>query len=73
MPVRARIFTVGGLSAHADQGALLDWLRGFKTPPGQTFVVHGESGASSPFVQAIKGQLGWREVRMPAPGESIAL
>lgn len=73
VPVRARIYTVGGLSAHADQGALLNWLRGFKTPPGQTLVVHGESAASSHFVQSIKAQLGWRSVHMPAPGESIAL
>ena len=43
--VRARIYTVGGLSAHADQAALLDWLRGFQQAPGRTFIVHGEATA----------------------------
>lgn len=42
-PVRARVFTIGGLSAHADRAALLGWLKGFRQPPRQTWVVHGES------------------------------
>ncbi|MGB5208812.1 MAG: MBL fold metallo-hydrolase, partial [Azonexus sp.] len=54
VPVRARIYTVGGLSAHADQAALLNWLRGFHKAPGHTFVVHGEAGASANFAQAIQ-------------------
>jgi metallo-beta-lactamase family protein len=73
VPVRARIYTIGGLSAHADQAALLNWLRGFHQPPGQTFVVHGEAGASLNFAKAIEAQLGWSEVRLPAPGESVTL
>jgi len=73
VPVRARIYTVGGLSAHADQAALLNWLRGFHQPPGRTFVVHGEAGASANFAQAIEAQLGWSDVRLPAPGESVTL
>ena len=73
VPVRARIYTVGGLSAHADQKALLDWLGGFHQSPGQTFVVHGESSASTHFVQAIEEKLGWSGVRMPQPGESVTL
>ena len=73
VPVRARIYTVGGLSAHADQAALLDWLRGFRKAPGHTFVVHGEAGASANFARAIEAQLGWNEVRLPSPGEYVEL
>lgn len=73
VPVRARICTVGGLSAHADQKALLDWLRGFHKPPGRTFVVHGEAAASQAFRQAIGEQLGWSSIDLPQPGESLSL
>ena len=73
VPVKARIYTVGGLSAHADQGALLAWLRGFHTAPGHTFIVHGEAGASSTFAQAIHDQLGWSNVTLPRAGETIEL
>ncbi|UCV27423.1 MBL fold metallo-hydrolase RNA specificity domain-containing protein [Ferribacterium limneticum] len=73
VPVRARIYTVGGLSAHADQAALLKWLGGFHQPPGRTFVVHGEAGASANFAQAIGEQLGWNDVHLPSPGEFFTL
>lgn len=73
VPVRAKIYTVGGLSAHADQKALLNWLGGFHQAPGKTFVVHGESAASSHFLQAIEDNLGWSGLRMPHPGESVTL
>ncbi|MGA9962145.1 MAG: MBL fold metallo-hydrolase [Azonexus sp.] len=73
VPVRARIYTVGGLSAHADQAALLDWLRGFHKAPGHTFVVHGEATASANFAQAIQEQLGWQEVALPRQGEHFTL
>ena len=71
--VRARIYTVGGLSAHADQAALLDWLGGFHKPPGHTFVVHGEATAAANFATAIEAKLGWPEVRLPAHGEQFTL
>jgi len=71
VPVRARIFTVGGLSAHADQAALLDWLGGFRKPPGSCYVVHGEAGASANFAKAIQDRLAWSEVHLPMPGEFI--
>ncbi|MEI7611356.1 MAG: MBL fold metallo-hydrolase [Betaproteobacteria bacterium] len=71
VPVKARIYTVGGLSAHADQATLLGWLGGFHKAPGQTFVVHGESIAASTFVEAIKDQLGWKAVRAPSRGEFV--
>jgi metallo-beta-lactamase family protein len=73
VPVRARVYTVGGLSAHADQATLLGWLRGFRKPPGHTFVVHGEAGAAATFMQAIRDGLGWAGVSAPQRGESIEL
>ncbi|MFZ2269855.1 MAG: MBL fold metallo-hydrolase [Azonexus sp.] len=73
VPVRARIYTVGGLSAHADQAALLGWLGGFRKPPGHTFVVHGEAAAAANFAAAIKEKLGWKSVHLPRPGEFVSL
>ena len=73
LPVKARIYTVGGLSAHADQPTLLSWLRGFHQAPGQTFILHGEAGAASTFASAITEQLGWTAVSIPQRGEVVTL
>ncbi|HEX4942774.1 MAG TPA: MBL fold metallo-hydrolase, partial [Usitatibacteraceae bacterium] len=69
VPVRARIHTLGGLSAHADQRALLGWLSGFRRPPSRTYVVHGEEAAALDFAAAVESKLGW-QVRVPGPGET---
>ena len=63
--VKASIHTIGGLSAHADQAGLLDWLKGFKTPPKTVFVVHGEPESSSVFAESIRDELGWKNVIIP--------
>lgn len=60
VPVRAKIFTIGGLSAHADRGALLGWLGKFRRAPRQTWVVHGEPLAAHSLRDAIGTQLGWQ-------------
>ncbi|MFH1871685.1 MAG: MBL fold metallo-hydrolase RNA specificity domain-containing protein [Pseudomonadota bacterium] len=73
VPVRARIHTVGGLSAHADRSGLLDWLRGFHRPPKHAYVVHGEAAASAVFAQAIQDELGWPRPHLPQLGERIDL
>lgn len=73
VPVRARIYTVGGLSAHADQGALLNWLRGFHKPPRMTFITHGESTATEVFATALHDQLGWKNVHRPVRGEHFEI
>ncbi len=69
IPVRARLHTIGGLSAHADRDGLLDWLRGFAHAPGRTFVVHGERATASGFRDEIRRQLGWTSVESPQQGE----
>lgn len=58
-PVRAKVFTIGGLSAHADRDALLAWLGGFRRAPRQCFVVHGEVLAAHSLRDAIRERFGW--------------
>ena len=65
VPVKASIHTIGGLSAHADQAGLLDWLKGFDNAPKSIFVVHGEPESSSVFAQTIRENLEWRNVVIP--------
>jgi metallo-beta-lactamase family protein len=71
-PVRARVFTIGGLSAHADRDALLGWLGRFRRAPRQCFVVHGEPLAAHALRDAIRGRFGWH-AEVPAPGQSAEL
>jgi metallo-beta-lactamase family protein len=72
IPVRARILTLGGLSAHADRRALLAWLDGFRRPPARAFVVHGEESTSLDFAKAIRARPGWT-AEVPARGEAVPL
>jgi metallo-beta-lactamase family protein len=53
--VGARIHTVGGLSAHADQQGLLDWFAHFEPTP-RVALVHGEDQAR----EALAGEIGER-------------
>lgn len=59
VPVRADIYTIGGLSAHADRDALLDWLSHFSKQPDRTFVVHGELTTAHEFAAAIRERFNW--------------
>jgi metallo-beta-lactamase family protein len=59
VPVRARIESISSLSAHADSGEILRWLRGFKRPPRKTFIVHGELDSAEALRALIVKELGW--------------
>jgi metallo-beta-lactamase family protein len=72
IPVRARIFTIGGLSAHAGRTALLAWLGHFRSPPRQTWVVHGETMPAHSLCDAINQKPGWRAA-VPSLGQSVTL
>jgi metallo-beta-lactamase family protein len=59
VPVRARIVSMGQLSAHAGKNELLRWLSGFTVPPSQTFLVHGEPNALTSLRDAVIAQFKW--------------
>lgn len=69
--VRARIHTLGGFSAHADQKGLLTWLSHFENPDLEVFVNHGEEKASLKLARLIRERFSlkvsvptWRERRI---------
>ncbi|MGK2952653.1 MAG: MBL fold metallo-hydrolase RNA specificity domain-containing protein [Thiobacillus sp.] len=72
LPVRADLYTLGGLSAHADRTALLAWLGHFRSKPRQVFVVHGEETVATGFAEDLQKQFGWDAIA-PAPGYSVIL
>lgn len=69
--VNAKIHTVGGLSAHADQQGLLDWYSHFdKRPP--VYLVHGEDGAREVLARELRARYGC-EAALARPGMERAI
>jgi metallo-beta-lactamase family protein len=68
MPVRARIHTIGGFSAHADQAGLLAWHRHTGSPE-VTCLVHGEEES----MKALASLLSNTRVIMPEPDQSFVI
>jgi metallo-beta-lactamase family protein len=67
VPVKARIHTIGGFSAHADQTELLAWHA--KTQASLTILVHGDEAAMKGFAEKIAGT----HVLMPEQNTTIEL
>ena len=72
VPVRAKIESISGFSAHADYNEALAWLMGFNRPPLKTFIVHGEREAASSMADHISRTFGW-EVVIPSYNEKFTL
>lgn len=71
VPVKARVASIAGFSAHADEGELSRWLATFPAPPARTFLVHGE-GAALAAAKDRMDRLGWR-AHVPAHLEGVEL
>jgi metallo-beta-lactamase family protein len=72
LAVRAKVETLDGLSAHADRDEILRWLSGFRPPPGQTYLVHGEPRAAQSLADTLQTRLRWN-ARVPRDGETVPL
>ncbi|MEX2353651.1 MAG: MBL fold metallo-hydrolase [Gammaproteobacteria bacterium] len=66
--VKARIHTIGGFSAHADQAELLKWHT-HAGKPAKTFLVHGEKDTMHEFARHLKHT----RVEIPALHQSYKL
>jgi metallo-beta-lactamase family protein len=73
--VRAKVFTIGGFSAHADQKDLLEWVGHFESRP-RVFLVHGEPASSQALADKIAETYGlqthvpfWKERLILRPKE----
>nr|MCR5802596.1 MBL fold metallo-hydrolase [Lachnospiraceae bacterium] len=60
--VRAQIKQLRGLSGHADQAGLIDWISAFEEKPKKVFIVHGEDSVATSFAELLKIEYGQRAV-----------
>ncbi|MBS0431604.1 MAG: MBL fold metallo-hydrolase [Proteobacteria bacterium] len=71
IPVRARVHTVGGLSAHADRDGLSDWYGAVAGHP-PVWLVHGEDDGRAGLADWLKQKWGCA-VNMPKPGDKATV
>lgn len=72
VPVAAQVVKIDSMSAHADRGEILKWLRTLPRTPQRLCLVHGELEAMTALQVRLKEQLGW-DAMMPTHGERIEI
>ncbi|MGP8153465.1 MAG: MBL fold metallo-hydrolase RNA specificity domain-containing protein [Smithella sp.] len=70
--IKAKIWTIGGFSAHAGQSQLLDWLENFQNKKMHVFLVHGEFAAQEQLASLIRQKLGF-DVTIPEYLEEVKI
>lgn len=59
IPFNMQVEEIEGLSAHADQTELLDWLSDIIESPKKIFIIHGEKEGAEALKKGIKETYGW--------------
>ena len=72
IPLRAEVFKLNELSAHADQRELLAWLEPMSRSLKRVFLVHGEAEQSEALAAAIENRFSL-PVTIPEVGRSFDL
>jgi metallo-beta-lactamase family protein len=62
--IKAKVDALHGLSAHADQDELLDWMSELGEAPSRIFITHGEAHPADALRVKIKDTYGW-EAEVP--------
>lgn len=68
--VNAEIVSLPGMSAHADAGQIMDWLKTAKRPPQHVYITHGEHDAADALRRRIQQELGWH-ASVPMMGDRV--
>ena len=67
-PVRCKVISLHGLSAHGDRSELMRWMKSAgekgpvdsEHPPGpRVFFTHGEPESAFAFAERVHSELGW--------------
>jgi metallo-beta-lactamase family protein len=66
--VKARVYNIGGFSAHADQKGLLAWRKAIADVK-TTFLVHGEMVTMQTFAKLLTDS----QIELPAPNQAFEL
>jgi metallo-beta-lactamase family protein len=72
VPVRCRIASIGGYSAHADQKQLLKWAYPMRHTLKKAFVVQGDAGASETLASKMRDEMAIDAV-VPSIGDEVTL
>lgn len=59
VPVRAQVARIDSMSAHADRGEVLRWLRTIGSAPRRLCLVHGEPEPMDALKTLVQDELGW--------------
>ncbi|WP_074407100.1 MULTISPECIES: MBL fold metallo-hydrolase RNA specificity domain-containing protein [Aquimarina] len=71
-PVKANIYGIESLSAHADQRELLDWMSEIKNVPEKVFLIHGEATPADVLRVKIQDTYQWK-VQIPKLHDTIEI
>lgn len=72
IPVRAKVHTLGGFSAHAGQTGLIAWAAPFRERRPKVFLTHGEDGPRAQLRDQLASRLGLMAT-MPMYGDVVTL
>ena len=71
-PLRARVESINGYSAHADRNGLLGWAKPIARGLRHAFVVHGDPEPAAAVAEGLR-QLGAPNVAVPEQGDAFSI
>jgi metallo-beta-lactamase family protein len=59
IPVRAHVYNLSNVSAHADYSEMLEWLSDIKAKPRTVFITHGEKEVAESLKEKMVAKFSW--------------